>query len=55
MKVRLIDAGFVWTEPHSKRIKVKVTIQQEVFAGAILQQAPLPPPLLLLGPPGWGP
>jgi len=37
-KVRLIDAGFVWTEPHSKRIKVKVTIQQEVFAGAILQQ-----------------
>jgi len=37
-KVRLIDAGFVWTEPHSKRIKVKVTIQNEVFAGAILQQ-----------------
>ncbi|CAB4001448.1 60S ribosomal export NMD3 [Paramuricea clavata] len=28
-KVRLIDAGFVWTEPHSKRIKVKLTIQKE--------------------------
>ena len=22
--VKLIDAGFVWTEPHSKRIKVNV-------------------------------
>ncbi|XP_074656149.1 60S ribosomal export protein NMD3-like [Tubulanus polymorphus] len=37
-KVRLIDASFVWTEPHSKRIKVKLTIQKEVNNGAILQQ-----------------
>ncbi|KAJ4935573.1 hypothetical protein JOQ06_017105 [Pogonophryne albipinna] len=37
-KVRLIDAGFLWTEPHSKRIKMKVTIQKEVMNGAILQQ-----------------
>lgn len=37
-KVRLVDAGFVWTEPHSKRIKVKLTIQKEVFSGTILQQ-----------------
>jgi NMD protein affecting ribosome stability and mRNA decay len=29
-KVRLVDAGFVWTEPHSKRVKVKLTIQKEV-------------------------
>lgn len=29
-KVRLVDAGFIWTEPHSKRIKVKVVIQKEV-------------------------
>ena len=29
-KVRLIDAGFIWTEPHSKRIKLKLTIQKEV-------------------------
>lgn len=36
--MRLIDAGFIWTEPHSKRIKVKLTIQKEVYAGAILQQ-----------------
>ncbi|EFW19625.1 ribosome-binding protein [Coccidioides posadasii str. Silveira] len=37
-KVRIIDASFLWTEPHSKRIKVKITIQQEVFQGTILQQ-----------------
>ena len=33
-----MDAGFVWTEPHSKRLKVKLTVQAEVMNGAILQQ-----------------
>jgi len=37
-KVKLIDANFVWTEPHSKRIKVKMTVQGEAVAGTILQQ-----------------
>ncbi|XP_018319253.1 60S ribosomal export protein NMD3 [Agrilus planipennis] len=37
-KVKLIDASFVWTEPHSKRIKLKLTVQDEVIGGAILQQ-----------------
>ncbi|KAG0724939.1 60S ribosomal export protein NMD3 [Chionoecetes opilio] len=37
-KVRLVDAGFVWTEPHSKRIKVKLVVQKEIQEGAILQQ-----------------
>lgn len=37
-KVHLVDAGFVWTEPHSKRIKVKLTIQKEVFGSTLLQQ-----------------
>jgi len=37
-EVRLVDASFVWTEPHSKRIKTKLTIQKEVLAGTILQQ-----------------
>jgi nonsense-mediated mRNA decay protein 3 len=37
-KVRLVDASFVWTEPHSKRVKVKLTIQKEVYASTILQQ-----------------
>ena len=39
-KVKLVDASFVWTEPHSKRLKVKLTVQKEVFSsGAVLQQA----------------
>jgi len=36
--VKLVDAGFVWTEPHSRRIKAKLTVQAEVMNGAILQQ-----------------
>src|SRR6266536_700896 len=37
-KVRIIDASFLWTEPHSRRVKVKITIQQEALQGTILQQ-----------------
>ena len=37
-KVRIIDASFIWTEPHSRRVKVKISIQQEVFQGTIIQQ-----------------
>ena len=37
-KVKVVGANFVWTEPHSRRIKVKYTVQKEVFAGAILEQ-----------------
>ncbi|KAI9694067.1 MAG: ribosome-binding protein [Bathelium mastoideum] len=37
-KVRIIDASFIWTEPHSRRIKVKISIQQEAFQGTIIQQ-----------------
>lgn len=36
--VKLIDAGFVWTEPHSRRIKVKLTVHGEVMGGTMLQQ-----------------
>nr|ABV28352.1 nonsense-mediated mRNA decary protein 3 [Taiwania cryptomerioides] len=38
-KVRLVHAEFIWTEPHSKRIKIKLRIQKEVLNGAILEQA----------------
>jgi predicted Fe-S protein YdhL (DUF1289 family) len=37
-RVKLVDAGFVWTEPHSKRIKVKLTVHGEVLGGAMLEQ-----------------
>ncbi len=36
-KLNLTDAGFIWTEPHSKKIKVKLTVQKDVN-GAVLQQ-----------------
>lgn len=38
-RVKLIDAVWIWTEPHSLRLKIKLTIQKEVINGAILQQA----------------
>ncbi|KAL7585899.1 hypothetical protein Lser_V15G45746 [Lactuca serriola] len=38
-EVRLIHAEFIWTEPHSKRIKVKLTAQKEVQNGVVLEQA----------------
>lgn len=37
-KVRIIDASFIWTEPHSRRVKVKLTIQDAVSEGVVLQQ-----------------
>mmetsp|Transcript_30551 Transcript_30551/g.98782 ORF Transcript_30551/g.98782 Transcript_30551/m.98782 type:complete len:588 (-) Transcript_30551:258-2021(-) len=38
-QVRLVDASYVWTEPHSKRIKLKLVVQKEVVVGAVLQQS----------------
>ncbi|KAI1797660.1 NMD3-domain-containing protein [Ganoderma leucocontextum] len=37
-KVRLTEAHFVWTEPHSKRLRVSLTIQKEVLTATILEQ-----------------
>jgi len=36
---RLVDAGWVWSEPHSMRLKVRLTVQKEVQSGTILQQS----------------
>ncbi|KAG7800293.1 hypothetical protein KL944_003866 [Ogataea haglerorum] len=38
-KVRLIDASFIWTEPHSRRIRIKLTIQGEALTNTIVQQS----------------
>mmetsp|Transcript_6339 Transcript_6339/g.11299 ORF Transcript_6339/g.11299 Transcript_6339/m.11299 type:complete len:617 (+) Transcript_6339:93-1943(+) len=39
-RVRLVDAAWVWTEPHSMRLKIRLTIQREVESGGtILQQS----------------
>ena len=37
-QVRLIDASFIWTEPHSRRIKIKLVVQKEIQEGAVLEQ-----------------
>lgn len=37
-EVKLVDAGFIWTEPHSKRLKVKLTVHGDIIGGATLQQ-----------------
>jgi len=37
--VRLTDAAWIWTEPHSMRLKVRLTVQREVQTGTILQQS----------------
>lgn len=36
-KVKLVDANFLYTEPHSKRLKVKLSVQKEIANGAIVQ------------------
>ena len=35
-RVKLLDASFIWTEPHSRRIKVKLTVQKEVQTNTLL-------------------
>ena len=42
-EVRLVDAGFVWTEPHSKRLRVKLTVQKEVGSTPFLYTFPVVP------------
>lgn len=37
-KLKLIDAGFVWTEPHSRRIKVRITISKELNDVSAIEQ-----------------
>ncbi|EGO04114.1 hypothetical protein SERLA73DRAFT_102468 [Serpula lacrymans var. lacrymans S7.3] len=37
-KVRLTEAHFIWTEPHSKRLRVSLTVQKEVLTSTILEQ-----------------
>ena len=37
--VKLINAVFIWTEHHSRRIKLQLTIQKEIYINTILQQS----------------
>lgn len=38
-QVKLVDAAFVWTEPHSRRIKIKVKIRKPALHGVMLEQS----------------
>lgn len=38
-RIRIIDASFIWTEPHSRRIRVKITVQDAVSDGVLMQQS----------------
>lgn len=38
-KVRVIDARFIWTEPNSRRIRVKITVQDTIGEGMLLNQS----------------
>ncbi|OTA97395.1 hypothetical protein M434DRAFT_391859 [Hypoxylon sp. CO27-5] len=38
-RTRIIDASFIWTEPHSRRIRVKLVIQAAVADDRVMQQA----------------
>ena len=36
-KSKMVDASFIWTESHCKRIKIKVTVQKEVMSSVVEQ------------------
>ena len=38
-KFKLKDACFIWTEPHSRRVKVKITVEKEISEGARIEQS----------------
>jgi nonsense-mediated mRNA decay protein 3 len=37
LRLNLVDAGFIWTEPHSMRLKVHLTVRTEIH-GTVIQQ-----------------
>jgi hypothetical protein len=38
-QVRLVDASWIWQEPHSRRLKLKLTVAKDVLSGRTLQQS----------------
>ncbi|KAI3389360.1 hypothetical protein SNEBB_004297 [Seison nebaliae] len=37
--MRISNASFIWTEPHSKRLKIKLSVQKEVGEGTAIEQS----------------
>ena len=38
-EVRLVDASWIWQEPHSRRLKLKLTVSRDVLTSRSLQQS----------------
>ena len=36
--IKIIDAKLMWTEPHSKRVKIKVVISKEIMSNTEMQK-----------------
>ena len=36
--MRLVDASWIWQEPNSRRLKIKLTVAAEVLSGTVLQR-----------------
>ncbi|WOL20617.1 60S ribosomal export protein NMD3 [Canna indica] len=39
LRLRLVHSEFIWTEPHSKRLRLRAKVQAEMIHGAILEQS----------------
>jgi nonsense-mediated mRNA decay protein 3 len=37
-QVKLVDAKWIWTEEHSRRLKLELTVQKEVLQGTTIQK-----------------
>jgi len=37
-RLAVVEAGWIWTEPHSKRLKLKLTVRKEVLHGVTVQE-----------------
>ena len=37
-EMKIFDAQFIWSEPHSKRMKIKLTLSKDVLNGVIMQK-----------------
>jgi len=38
-EIKIVDAAWIWTEEHSQRLKLKITLQKEIVRGAVMQQS----------------
>lgn len=37
-KLKMVDAKFIWTEPHSRRLRLRITVEGEALSRATIRQ-----------------